>query len=61
MPQKTALFLKIIFQVLLITLVSKLPLSPNIFTESKIAFYYENNAVSKTLNFQLSETSPEKY
>ena len=28
-------------------LVSKLPLSPNIFTESKIAPYYENNAVSK--------------
>ena len=60
MPQKTALFLKIIFQVLLITLVSKLPLSPNIFTESKIASYYDNNAVSKDLNFQLSETSPEK-
>ena len=60
MPQKTALFLKIIFQVLLITLVSKLPLSPNIFTESKIASYYDNNAVSKDLNFQHSETSPEK-
>ena len=60
MPQKTALFLKIIFQVLLITLVSKLPLSPNIFTESKIASYYDNNAVSKDLNFQLSETSTEK-
>ena len=41
-------------------LVSKLPLSPNIFTESKIASYYDNNAVSKDLNFQLSETSPEK-
>ena len=60
MPQKTAPFLKIIFQVLLITLVSKLPLSPNIFTESKIASYYDNNAVSKDLNFQHSETSPEK-
>ena len=60
MPQKTALFLKIIFQVLLITLVSKLPLSPNIFTESKIASYYDNNAVPKDLNVQLSEMSPEK-
>ena len=41
-------------------LVSKLPLSPNIFTESKIASYYNNNVVSKDLNFQLLETSPEK-
>ena len=40
--------------------VSKLPLLPNILTESKIASYYDNNAVSKDLNFQLSETSPEK-
>ena len=28
-------------------LVSKLPLSPNIFTESKTASYYDNNIVSK--------------
>ena len=41
-------------------MVSKLPLSPNIFTESKIGSYYDNNAVSKDLNFQLSKTSPEK-
>ena len=41
-------------------MVFKLPLSPNIFTESKIASYYDNNAASKDLNFQLSETSPEK-
>ena len=41
-------------------LVSKLPLSPNIFTESKIASYYDNNAVPKDFNFQLSEMSPEK-
>ena len=41
-------------------MVFKLPLSPNIFTESKIASYYGNNAASKDLNFQLSETSPEK-
>ena len=40
--------------------VSKLPLLPNILTESKMASYYDNNAVSKDLNFQLSETSPEK-
>ena len=39
-------------------MVSKPPLSPNIFTESKIASYYD--AVSKDLNFQLLETSPEK-
>ena len=41
-------------------LVSELPLSPNIFTESKIVCYYNNNVVSKNLNFQLLETSPEK-
>ena len=41
-------------------MVSKLPLSPNIFTESKIASYYDNNAVPKDLNFQLSEMYPEK-
>ena len=41
-------------------MVSKIPLSPNIFTESKIASYYNNNLVSKDLNFQLLETSPEK-
>ena len=40
--------------------VSKLPLSPNIFTESKIASYYDNNAVSKDLNLQLLEMPPEK-
>ena len=40
-------------------LVSKLPL-PNIFTKSKIASYYDNNAMSKNLNFQLLETSSEK-
>ena len=40
--------------------VSKLPLSPNIFIKSKIASCYDNNAVSKDLICQLSETSPEK-
>ena len=57
MPQKTAPFLKIIFQVFSTT---KLPLLPNIFTESKTASYYDNNVVSKDLNVQLSEISPEK-
>ena len=41
-------------------LVSKLPLLHNTFTESKIASYYDNKAVSKDLNFQLLKTSPEK-
>ena len=41
-------------------LVSKLPLSPNIFTESKIVSYYNNNLVSSDWNFRLLETSPEK-
>ena len=59
MPQKTAPSKKkIIFQVL--DLVCKLPLLPNIFTESKIASYYDNNEVLKDLNFQLLERSPEK-
>ena len=40
-------------------LIPKLPLSPNTFTESKIASYYDNNAVPKNLNFQLLERSPE--
>ena len=41
-------------------MVSKLPLLPNIFTESNIASYYNSNVVSKDLNFQLLETSTEK-
>ena len=41
-------------------LVSTLPLSPNIFTESKRASYYDNNALPKDLNFHLLEMSPEK-
>ena len=31
----------------------------NIFTESKIASYYDNNAVSEDLNFQHLKMSPE--
>ena len=41
-------------------LLSKLPLSPDIFTEFKFESYYEKNVLSKDLNFQLSKTSPEK-
>ena len=43
------------FSNLLHNLVSKPPLSLNIFTESKIATFYDNNVVSKDLNFQLSK------
>ena len=57
---KNCSILKNYFSSLAHNLVSKLPLSPNIFTESKIACYYDKNAASKDLNFQLSETSPEK-
>ena len=60
MLQKTAPSLKKYFSSLAQNLVSKLPLSPNILTESKIATYYNNNAVSEDLNLQLLETSPEK-
>ena len=47
-----------IFSSLAQNLVSKLPPSPNILTESKVASSYDNNAVSKDLNVQLLETSP---
>ena len=57
---KNCSIFKNFFSSLAENLVSKLPLSPNIFTESKIASYYDSNAVSKDLNFQLVETSPEK-
>ena len=40
-------------------MVSKLPPSPNVFTESKVAFCYDNINF-KDLNFQFSETSPEE-
>ena len=39
-------------------LVSKLPLSPNDFTESKVASYYDD-IMFKDLNFEFSETSPD--
>ena len=57
---KNCTIFKNYFSSLAQNLVSKLPLSPNIFTESKIASYYNNNVVSKDLNFQLLEVSPGK-
>ena len=61
MPQKKTCFIfKNYFSSIAQNLVSKLPLLPNIFTESKIASYYDKNAVSKDWNFQLLESSPEK-
>ena len=59
-PQKTAPFLKKYFSSPPHNLVSKLSLLPNTFTESKTASYFDNNVVSKDLNFELSKTSPEK-
>ena len=40
-------------------MVSKLPQSPNVLTESKVASYYDN-VKFKDLHFEFSETSPEK-
>ena len=40
-------------------LVSKVPPSSNVFTESKVASYYDDIKY-KDLNFEFSETSPEK-
>ena len=57
---KNGSIFKTYFSGLAQNLVSKLPLLPNIFTESKITSYYDNNTMSKNLNFQLLETSPEK-
>ena len=57
MPQKNWSIFKNYFSSLAHNLVSKLPL-PH--TESKIASYYDNNTVSKDLNFQLLEMSPKE-
>ena len=48
---KSCFIIKNYFSSLAQNLVSKLCLSPNIFTEPKIASYYDNNAVPKDLNF----------
>ena len=57
---KTCFIFKNYFSSLPQNSVSKLPSSPNIFAQSKVASYYGNYAVIKDLNFQLLETSPEK-
>ena len=48
---KNCFIFKNYFSSLEYNLAFKLPLLPNIFAESKIASYYDNNAVSKNLNF----------
>ena len=50
---------KSFFSNLVQNLVSKLPPSPNVFTESKVASYHDDIKF-KDLNFEFSETSPEK-
>ena len=59
-PTKSCSIFKNCFSYLAQNLESKLPLSPNVFAESKIASYSDNNAVPKHSNFQLLGTSPEK-
>ena len=56
---KNCSIFKSFFSSLAQNLVSKLPPSPNFFTESKVAFYY-NDIKFKDLNFEFSETLPEK-
>ena len=50
---------KSFFSSLAQNLVSKAPPSPNVFTESKVASYYDDIKYTD-LNFEFSETSPEK-
>ena len=57
---KNCSFFKNYFSSLTQNLVPMLPPSPNIFIESEVASYYDINAVSKDLNFQLLEMSPEQ-
>ena len=56
---KNCYIFKNYFSSLARNLISKLPPSPA-FTKSEVASYYDNNAVWKDLNFQTTETSPEK-
>ena len=51
--------MELLFSSLAQNLLSKLPLSRNIFIDLKIPSCYNNSVVSKDLNFQLLETSPE--
>ena len=55
---KNCSIFKSFFSNLAQNLVSKLPPSPNAFTESKVASYYDNIKF-KDLNFNFSEISPE--
>ena len=56
---KNCSIFKSFFSNLVQNLVSKLPPSPNVFTESKVASYCDI-IFFKFLNFKFSETSPEK-
>ena len=56
---KNCSLFKSFFSNLAQNLVSKLPPSPNVFTESKVSSYYDD-VKFKDLNFEFSETSPEK-
>ena len=56
---KNCSIFKSLFSNLAQNLVSKLPPSPNVFTESEVASYYDD-IKSKDLNFEFSETSLEK-
>ena len=55
---KNCSILKSFFSNLAQNLVSKLPHSPNVFTESKVASYYDDIKF-KVLHFKFSEMSPE--
>ena len=56
---KNCSIFKSFFSNLAQNLVSKLPPSPNVFTEYKVASYYDDIKF-KDLNFEFCETSPEK-
>ena len=56
---KNCSIFKSFFSNLSLNLVSKLPPSPNVFTESKVAFYYDDIKF-EDLDFEFSETFPEK-
>ena len=56
---KNCSIFKSLFSNLAQNLVSKLLPSPNVFTESKVASYYDNIEF-KNLNFEFCERSPEK-
>ena len=56
---KNCFIFKSFFSNLAQNLLLKLPPSPNVFTESKFASYY-GDIKFKDLNFEFSETSPEK-